>query len=332
MDASISLSEHGSEHMINVLVLMGGPDAERQVSLMSGREVAAALRESRRCSVVEQVIDRPGAPELRDMVKRAAAEVVFPVLHGRWGEGGALQRELDLIGMPYVGCGPRAAELAMDKLATKALIAAEGVPTPPACRIQSGDRCEIDAPVVLKPIDDGSSVDLRICRSREAVDRARRELHPKRGPLMAETYIRGRELTVGIVLDQLLPIIEIIPPEAVEFYDFESKYTRDDTRYELDPSLPPGVAERCARIAMTAYQRLACRDIARIDLMLDERAPWFLEINTMPGFTTHSLVPMAARHVGIEMPDLCARLVEAAMRRGESPSVKASHRTMSAIG
>jgi D-alanine-D-alanine ligase len=311
------------ERKPTVLVLMGGPDAEREVSLNSGREVAAALRSDGRFTVVDRVIDKPTIFELKSLASSCGANVVFPVLHGRWGEGGPLQELLEQLGLPYVGSQPRAAALAMDKMQTKALLMVEGVPTPPAQELGGpNERCAIAPPLVLKPVDDGSSVDLRICRNDAEVEAARKHLHPRRGRLMAEAYIRGRELTVGIMLDQPLPIIEIIP--AVEYYDYEAKYTREDTRYAIDPELPPGVAEMCERIAMTAYRTLGCRDIARVDIMLDGSQPWFLEINTMPGFTTHSLVPMAARKrighsgEGWTMPELCGRLVQAALDRANA--------------
>lgn len=296
-----------------ILVLMGGPDAEREVSLSSGREVAAALRASGRFTVVDQVIDRPTIFELKSLASDCRADAVFPVLHGSWGEGGPLQELLEQLNLPYVGSQPRPAALAMDKMQTKALVSVEGVPTPPAQELDIASRCSIKPPLVLKPVDDGSSVDMRICRNEAEVAAARKALHPRRGRLMAEAYIQGREITAGIVLDEPLPLIEIIP--AVEYYDYQAKYSRDDTRYVIDPDLPAGIAERCLEIAMTAYRTLGCRDIARVDIMLDGSRPWFLELNTMPGFTTHSLVPMAARRRGVEMPELCARLAWHALER-----------------
>jgi D-alanine-D-alanine ligase len=296
--------------------LRGGPDAEREVSLNSGREVASALRKSGRFDVVDEVIDKPGLNKLREITSRC--DVVFPALHGHWGEGGPLQQLLEELAVPFVGANPQAAAVAMDKLLTKSIVAREGVPTPASQELKSiNDRCTVTPPLVLKPVDDGSSVDLRICRNASDVEAARRQLHPKRGRLMAEAYIEGRELTAGIVCDQSLPLIEITTSTAVEFYDYEAKYTRDDTGYVIDPPLPSGVAQQCISMAMTAYARLGCRDIARADIMLDaQNRPWFLEINTMPGFTTHSLVPMAARRIGLEMPALCATLIEAALARG----------------
>jgi D-alanine-D-alanine ligase len=303
-----------------VLVLMGGPDAEREVSLHSGSEVAAALRASGRFGVVHDVIDKPGLEELREIA--GGCDVVFPALHGHWGEGGPLQELLEELGLPYVGTKPQAAALAMDKLKTKAIVTTDGVPTPASQELTTiSDRCTIAPPLVLKPVDDGSSVDLRICRTPGSVAAARKDLHPKRGRLMAEAYIQGRELTAGIICDQSLPLIEIIPAKAVEFYDYQAKYTRDDTRYVIDPPLPPDVAQQCVQMAMKSYTRLECRDIARVDIMLDaQNRLWFLELNTMPGFTTHSLVPMAARTIGLEMPALCAKLVQAALARSDEPS------------
>ena len=293
----------------HVLILMGGPDAEREVSLHSGEEVAAALRSTNKFIVTEQVIDRPNAGELAQF----NCDVIFPALHGTWGEGGGLQRELDKLNIPYVGSQPGPAALAMDKVLTKNMLAPLDVPTPPAQILTVGDSCTIEPPVVLKPVDDGSSVDLYICRNYSDILRACDKLFAKRTRIMAESYIKGREITVGVLLGTLLPLIEIVP--AVEFYDYDAKYERSDTQYRFDPQLPAGVADQCNRIAQTAFDALGCRDIARVDIMVNDAGPWFLEINTMPGFTTHSLVPMAAAHVGIPMAELCAKLVEAALAR-----------------
>ena len=301
----------------SVLVLMGGPDAEREVSLASGTQVAAALRDCGCYRVVEQVIDAPTADELHQIAESAGAEVVFPVLHGQWGEGGPLQELLEQLHLPYVGSNPRAAALAMDKLATKRLLAAKAVPTPRAEQLNPAEVCTISPPLVLKPIDDGSSVDLRICRTADEVAAAQAQLGPRRSRLMAEQYIAGREITVGVVLGQALPLIEIIP--AAEYYDYDAKYTRDDTRYVVNPDLPQAMIDQFTALALLAHECVGCRDVSRVDFLLDQRGPWFLEINTMPGFTTHSLVPMAAAAIGLNMPDLCAKLVEAARTRRPRP-------------
>ncbi len=302
-----------------VLVLMGGPDAEHEISLMSGREVAQALRDSGRYDVIERVVDRPTVAVLQTQ----GADVVFPVLHGRWGEGGPLQAVLQTLGLPYVGSGPRAAAVAMDKLSTKRLVSARGVLTPPDCRLETGRHCPLDPPLVLKPIDDGSSVDLHMCRTEQQVAAAREILHRRRGAIMAEQLVTGREVTAGIVCGEPMPLIEIVPSPEVPFYDWQAKYFRDDTRYELDPDLPPGAAEACTRSALTAFGLLGCRDVARADFIVNDRGAWFLEINTMPGFTTHSLLPMAAARLGLDMASLCSKLVEAALAR--TPAHTAHH-------
>ena len=293
---------------VHVIVLKGGPDAEREVSLRSGTMVAGALQRAG-FRVTDLAIDRIGLDELRAV----RADVVFPVLHGSWGEGGPLQDLLELDGRPYVGCRPRAARLAMDKVATKALVAELGVPTPRSQEVRMGQPVDVPCPLVLKPSDDGSSVDLRICSTPQEVQRARLELEPRRGRLMAEEFVRGRELTVGMVDGECLPIIEIRPRAGT--YDYEAKYHRDDTEYVLDPVLPAGVADAVRAFTRAAWHAIGCRDVARADFMFDDRGPWFLEINTMPGFTDHSLVPKAARHAGMPMEDLVSRLVRAALGR-----------------
>lgn len=302
---------------------MGGPDAEYEVSLMSGRAIAEALRATNRYTVIEEIVDRPGFDVLKTLLDSCHVDVVFPALHGKWGEGGELQELLEEIGVSYVGSKPRPAKLAMNKFATKALLDAEFIPTPTAQQLHPDDECDLEPPIVLKPIDEGSSVDLRICRSVEEIENARAELHPRRTRLLAERYIAGRELTVGVVCTDALPLIEIIP--SVEYYDYEAKYIREDTQYIVNPDVPEGVARACEEYALRICRVLGIRDIARVDFMLDDDGPWVLEVNTMPGFTTHSLVPMAAEAAGMEMPDLCALLVDTAYARSpqaphEAPS------------
>lgn len=296
-----------------VLVLMGGPDAEREVSIMSGTEVAKALEAGGAFEVVARLVDRPSAEE----ILAEAPDVVYPILHGPWGEGGPLQEILESIqvanGIGYVGPGPRAAAIAMDKLRTKLLADTVGIRTPRARELRPGEALDLAPPLVLKPANDGSSVDLRICRTVDEVAAARAALEPRRAHLMAEEFVQGREMTVGIVAGEVLPIIEIVP--AVEFYDYSAKYVRDDTRYVLDPALPPEVADELRRATRAIHDRIGLRDVARADFIVDARGAWFLEINTAPGMTTHSLVPMASRRRGIDMPELCTTLARGAMAR-----------------
>lgn len=335
----------------SVLVLKGGPDAEREVSLKSGAMVADALRRAD-LSVEEVTIDRPGLEQIRAL----RGEVIFPVLHGPFGEGGPLQELLEADGRPFVGCRSRAARLSMDKLATKLLARRLGIPTPPSRELRPGDACDLEPPLVIKPVDDGSTVDVFICRSRAEIDQALARIFSgppasntaasaaavsaaaagagrsrRRERAMAERFIEGREITVGWVLGRTLPIIEIVPAEG--FYDYDAKYLRDDTDYVLDPEraeswsgrrvprppLDAKAAELARRFTMELAQGLGVRHVSRVDFMVDADGPWLLEINTMPGFTDHSLVPKAAAHAGIPFPELCRSLVQAAL---------VSHRTV----
>jgi D-alanine-D-alanine ligase len=306
---------------IRTLVLKGGPDAEHDVSMMSAAEVAAALRAAPDLEVIELEVGTPTAAELASH----RPDVVFPVLHGPFGEGGPMQEILESMRVAYVGCRPRAAATAMDKVLTKSLAAEMGVPTPSSRELRPGDRLDTDTltpPLVVKPANEGSSVGLSICQTFEQAHAAAERLFAMGKRVLVERYIRGREITVGIIDGPdgpiVLPIIEIVP--AVEFYDYEAKYHREDTRYVLDPVLPAGVAEAACQYTRAVWDRLACRDLSRADFLVEttpegRSIAWFLEINTMPGMTTHSLVPKAARHRGISMTELCAGLVRGALRR-----------------
>jgi D-alanine-D-alanine ligase len=301
--------------MKTVLVLGGGPDAEREVSLNSAAGVAEALRATGRWAVAARTIERVTLPELRAL----QGDVIFPVLHGAFGEGGPLQDLLEQDGRPYIGCRPRAARLAMDKLASKLAAARAGIPTAESCALNvKDDAPPIAAPLVVKPVHDGSSVGLHICKDASLWPRilqtVRDDVRAKPGRVyMIERFIAGKELTVGLLDGRPLPIIHIQPAEGP--YDYEAKYTRDDTRYHLDPVLPAGMDGTIKRYAQSLFEALGCRHVARVDFILDPSgSPWLLEINTMPGFTSHSLVPKAAAHAGIPMPELCSRLVEMALR------------------
>lgn len=314
-----------------VLVLGGGPDAEREVSLQSAEGVASALAASG-LEVHRKTIDTPTPGYLASMPGRA----VFPVLHGPFGEGGPMQDLLAALGRPYVGCGPVAARLAMDKVASKIAAARAGVPTAISAVLNPrDDRCPLDPSpgVVLKPIHEGSSVGVHMVSSSgawpAALDAARADMQRNPGrSYMVEAMVRpdpsspgsrARELTVGM-LDRgdgliALPVIEIRP--ATDFYDYAAKYLRDDTTYTVLSGSDPVVAG-VQTMALAVARALGVRHLCRVDF-LDPGppdGPQFLEINTMPGFTSHSLLPMAADAAGIPMPDLCRRLVELALAEG----------------
>jgi len=294
---------------IRVAVLMGGPDPEHGVSLASGRQVARALREDSSFKVSEHEIDRPD----KDALLEFGADVIFPVLHGPFGEGGPLQERLESSGMPFVGSESGPAAIGMDKCETKRRCRESGIPTLDWTELQSGTTCTLPFPLVVKPVDEGSSIGVRICRDESELAEARRKLEKTHGRLMAESLATGRELTVGIIHGRTLPLIEIVPKNGS--YDYEAKYERDDTGYVLEPQLPAGIEDACSEQAMNLWNEIGARDVARVDFIFDGRECWTLEINTMPGFTEHSLVPKAAAHQGMDMTTLCGSLVRAALER-----------------
>lgn len=303
---------------MNVLVLAGGPDAERDVSLDSARGVADGLRAAG-FGVEERAIERLELAELASM----PGDVIFPVLHGAYGEGGPLQDLLERDGRPYVGSGPRASRLAMDKVATKAIALQLGIPTPQWSILDTRDDVlSLDPPVVIKPVHDGSSVGLHMCQTTEdwqhALDAAREDQSRHRVYMVERMVTPSREMTVGVVNGTCLPLIEIRPAEGT--YDYDAKYTRDDTEYVVDPQIAPMQSDRMRAAALSLAGAVGVRHLARVDFMLDSSGvPWLLELNTMPGFTSHSLVPKAAAHVGLDMPSLCAHLVDLAMRDTPAP-------------
>ncbi len=298
-----------------VLVLAGGPDAEREVSIKSASCVAEALRSSGEFNVEHHVIGDITAPQLRAL----PGDIVWPVLHGPFGEGGPMQDLLERDGRPYVGCGPNAARLAMDKIATKLAAARAGVTTLPSSVLNPRDEsCPLPLPIVLKPIFEGSTIGLFICRDEDHWRAARASALESRRPYMIEPYAPGRELTVGILeIDgrlRALPAIEIVPADGL--YDYEAKYTRNDTKYIVNPALPEGVTTAMQSASVGLGRVMGVRGLARADFLLPPgaRRPILLEVNTMPGFTDHSLVPMAGRAVGLDMPRLCATIVHNAIR------------------
>ncbi len=302
---------------LDVTVLMGGPSSEREVSLLSGRAVADALA---RCG--HRVTAADISPEDLSALDRRGAEVVFVALHGAFGEDGAVQRLCEGRGLPYVGSGPDASRLAMDKHASKDVFRRAGLATPdwvvvearqpPARRASLLAR--VPPPCVVKPVDSGSSVDVYVARDAAARDAALGGLLAGYGRALVEAFVAGREMTVGILGDRPLPVVEVRPHR--EFYDYVAKYEDDATEYLTDPELPPGAARRLQQDALAAHRALGCRDLSRVDFILDESGrPWVLEVNTIPGFTSHSLVPKAAAAAGIGFEQLCDRLVRMALDR-----------------
>ena len=297
-----------------IAVLMGGPGNERKVSLASGAGVAKALR-SLGADVTE--IDVAGP----DFVLPADTEVAFNVIHGTFGEDGQVQRILEARGIPYTGEGVTGSELAIDKIATKRRFLERGVPTAAWEILRDGTDPSLPLPYVVKAPREGSSVGVFIVRDEEKVADTMREAWTFGCELLVEEFIRGRELTVGIVGHQALPIIEIRPKNEGEFYDFANKYNFLNPQaagadHFCPAPLSDEVTRRVQEVALAAKDALDLEVYSRVDVLLTaDDEPFVLEINTIPGMTQVSLLPEAAAAAGISYAELCARVIELSLAR-----------------
>lgn len=297
-----------------VLVLLGGDEAEAPVSRVSGAAVAAALTEAGRRVRVHD-LPRADAVSLHEAVDAGPVDVVFPVLHGPWGEGGPAQELLAARGLPFVGCDAAAARRCMDKQVTKQLAAEVGVAVIEGGVVRAGDPAPVPPPAVIKPVDDGSSVDLWLAEDAPSLQAAMDAVLARRGRALVERWVRGREITIGLLEDRPLPVVEIVPASGL--YDYEAKYERADTRYLVAPDdLPREVVAAAEDAAIRIWSAVGARDLARVDFIVEDGVPRMLEVNTMPGFTARSLLPRAALAAGYDLPHLAARLVDMAASRG----------------
>ena len=300
-----------------VAVLMGGSSAEREVSLMSGAGVLAALQSE---GVAAQAFD----PAERDLweLKRDGFERCFIALHGRLGEDGTVQGALQLMRIPYTGSGVLACAIAMDKVMTKRVWIAEGLPTPRyvwlAPEAQTRDRIvsvpdELGLPLIVKPPREGSSIGITKVEGYSQMQAAVTLATGYDPDLLCEEFIAGEELTCAVLgagrSARALPVIRIVAPDGN--YDYQHKYFSNATRYLCPSGLPPQEEEQVQQLALQAYRALGCRGWGRVDLMLRaaDRKAFLLELNTSPGMTSHSLVPMAALAAGISYPQLCLQLL-----------------------
>ena len=297
-----------------VAVLMGGTSSEREVSLNSGANVLEALRAR---GIDAHAVD--GIPALIEALAAKKFDRVFNILHGNkgGGEDGVLQGLLEALGVPCTGSGVLGTALAMDKIRSKQIWLSLGLPTPRYARLSPGQDVHqaarsLGLPVIVKPACEGSSVGVsRVFNDADldaAVDLAAR--YP--GELLVEQLIEGQELTVGILGDQALPSIRIVPPG--EYYDYHAKYVSDDTQY-LCPGLEGEAEAEIRALAYAAFQAVGCSGWSRVDVMRDKAGRFYLlEVNTAPGMTSHSLVPKAAREVGIDFETLCWRILETSFK------------------
>lgn len=299
-----------------IAVLMGGTSNEREVSLASGSNVAAALESLGKYEVLRVTLDADDLSNLPDGV-----DACYIALHGGWGENGGVQAALDARGIPYTGPGAEASRIAMDKIETKRVLDAAGVPTAAWRKVSDpAAPCPLAFPCVVKPPMDGSSVGItRVDSAADwpkalslalATDKGYRKREGLAGKpcALVEAYIPGRETTVGVISGEVLPVIEICAPGG--WYGYDEKYNSNETRYPFPHD--PFVGEM-QRIAKRAFDACGCRGVARVDFRVTpEGKMYVLELNTSPGMTGHSLVPKAAAETGLDLPALCERILETA--------------------
>ena len=299
-----------------VAVLLGGRSGEREVSLMSGNAVLAALK--RRGIDAHAFDPKQRALEELQREKFARAHIA---LHGRFGEDGTVQGALELMGIPYTGSGVMASALAMDKWRTKLVWLSAGVPTPRFAMLNAGSDFAAVAhtlglPLIVKPVREGSTIGLTKVTEAGALPAAYKLAAEHDALVIAEEFIAGQELTAAILGDTPLPLVRIQPPSGL--YDYQAKYFSDETKYFCPSGLPAATEQALQTQALAAYRVLGCHGWGRVDVIVrDDGQPYFLEANTSPGMTGHSLVPMAAKQAGIDFDELCVRILATSL---EPPS------------
>jgi len=301
-----------TSNSLNVTVLMGGTSFEREISLDSGQAVVEALQEAGHvvtaCDLIEDKL-----PEIDP------SNLVFPVMHGPFGEDGQLQKLLEDSGFDFVGCGSRCSELLMNKVLTAEIANRHGVLIPKTVVVTQENRdfpSSFKFPVIVKPATQGSSIGLSVVHALEEWDAALALALKTDAEAVVQEFIEGIEVAVGVVLDEVLPVVEIIP--AGEVFDFDAKYvySAGKTVYNCPPkSLTLSQQESVQSVARSCFELFGCRDLSRMDFMISGSDAYFIEGNTIPGFTANSLLPKSAAIAGISFPELCDRLVQSAFQR-----------------
>lgn len=310
-------------------VLMGGYSSERAISLKSGRAVVEALTEQG-CNVVPLDIVHKDPQRIKAQIHEAALDVAFIALHGHLGEDGVIQEILDDAGLVYTGSGVEASRAAINKINTHQVLAAQNIRVPTYQLLNKNDDAKLDGcgfedfPLIVKPPCEGSSIGIRLVRTPEQLVDAVKIAWQYDRQVLIEHYIDGREMTVGILKQRALPVIEIISPN--DFFDFSAKYQAGKTRYQVPASIAKDVTENLQSLALRSFSALGCEGMARVDFMLSkENIPYVLEVNTIPGFTATSLLPKAAAQAGLNFGSLCIQLIEMAYGKKKEKTTKISN-------
>jgi len=301
-------------------VLMGGPSTEREISLKSGKAVYEALKQSG-LQVIPIDIKTDSIEENIRLIESCKIDCAFLALHGRFGEDGQIQEILEIIKIPYTGSGVLASRLAMDKVASRKIFQANGLNVPKYKIVEKASYTldwevnnNLKLPLVIKPATHGSSIGLSIIDKQEDLDKAVSLAFAFDERIIIEEYVEGREVTVGILKEQPLPVIEIIPKRR--FFDYEAKYTPGMTDYEVPAKLEESIAREVKKAALSAHKLLGCSGCSRADMILSkDNLPFVLEVNTIPGLTNISLLPRAAKTQGIEFNELCLKLIKLAYEK-----------------
>ncbi|MEK6693926.1 MAG: D-alanine--D-alanine ligase [Nitrospirota bacterium] len=297
-----------------IAVLMGGQSAEHEISIRSGRAVWTALIQ-KGYDAIPLEVDSSVVARLREV----RGQIAFIALHGPGGEDGTIQGMLEVIRIPYTGSGVQACAVAMDKAMTKVLLEQNGVPGPRGFVLEQGDRRKplpsgFKLPLVVKPVSQGSTLGITIVRKSRNLQKALDAAFAYGPAALIEEYIDGQEFTVGILNDKALPVVEIIPRSG--FYDFAAKYTPGASVYKVPAPLPGRTAKLLQALALQAHRRLGCRGATRVDFRLDRKGrPFLLELNTVPGMTETSLLPMAAKAARLSYEDMVEAILESALAR-----------------
>ncbi|MEN6385814.1 MAG: D-alanine--D-alanine ligase [Phycisphaerales bacterium] len=304
---------------LKIAVLKGAVGPERAVSLISGKCVAEAIRKIPSIEVVEHDF-LPDNPSILD---DKSIDIFFLVFHGEFGEGGDMQQICERKGLLFTGCDSKSSRIAFDKMACKKVLNSAGVPTPAFVEIRKEKELadltnklsfKSDKKFVVKPIRNGSSVGVQILEGFDKVRPAAEKCFSEFGDCMVERFITGREITVGIVDDKVLPVIEI--RTSRDFYNYQAKYDDEQTQYLFDTIQDQNLINKINDAALKSFKAVGCRDFSRIDLIVgQDGVPYVIEINTIPGFTSHSLLPKAAAKVGMDMSQLCMKIIETTLKR-----------------